>query len=91
MKQIDIPLTMTSKGTFTLPARVRKDFGLHAKGDRIMLTYRPGSRTAELKAPMDVRSMQDRVDGLIPADIPPLADVREYLTNAKLSRYHEGS
>ena len=50
MNEIDIPITMTSKGTFTLPAQVRKDFGLNKKGDRLMLRYRPGNRSAELKA-----------------------------------------
>lgn len=66
MKEINIPITMTSKGTFTLPARIRKDFGLNKKGDRIMLRYKPGSRKAELQAPLDIRAMQAEIAKLIP-------------------------
>lgn len=91
MKEIDIPITMTSKGTFTLPARIRKDFGLNKKGDRIMLRYKPGSRKAELQAPLDIRAMQAEIAKLIPAHIPPLENVRDYLDQAKLDRWHQKS
>ncbi len=90
MKAVDIPITMTSKGTFTLPAKVRKDFGLQTKGDRLLLHYVPGSRTAELKAPLDLQALQAEVAALIPADVPPLGNVREYLNNAKLQAYQNG-
>jgi len=87
MKQIDIPITMTSKGTFTLPAKVRKDFGLHSKGDKLMLTYQPGSRRAELKAPLNLSDIQRRIDNLIPDDVAPLADVRGFITESKRTKY----
>ena len=87
MKELSIPITMTSKGTFTLPARVRKEFGLNKKGDRLTLRYRPGSRKAELQAPVDLRAMQAEIAKLIPKNIPPLKDVRAYLDQAKLEDY----
>ena len=86
MNEIHIPITMTSKGTFTLPARVRKDFGLNKKGDRLMLRYQPGGRTAELQAPVDLRSLQAEIDKLIPDNVKPLKDVRAYLNKAKLEK-----
>lgn len=87
MNQVNLPIKMTSKGTFTLPARIRKEFGLNKKGDRLMLLYKPGSRTAQLQAPVDLRAIQAKVDKLIPKSIIPLTDVRGYLNDAKLAAY----
>ncbi len=84
MNEVSLPITMTSKGTFTLPAKLRKEFGLNQKGDKLMLSYRPGSQKAELHAPLNIRAMQTEIAQLVPADIPPLHDVREYLNRAKL-------
>lgn len=32
-------ITMTTKGTFTMPAKVRRGLGVNEKGDRLVYTY----------------------------------------------------
>ncbi len=53
-------ITMTSKGTFTLPVSVRKQLGLTKAGDKLRLTFHEGSKTVELKNIPDLRAMQER-------------------------------
>lgn len=65
-------MKMTSKGTFTLPAKVRKDFGLVQAGDTIWLRHSPGSRHAELDAPTtleDIRAMADGISQIVPPEV----------------------
>lgn len=60
---------MTSKGTFTLPAKVRKDFGLTQVGDIVWLRHSPGSRHAEIDAPTtleDIRAMRAELSASVP-------------------------
>lgn len=89
MSELYIPITMTSKGTFTLPAKIRKEFGLRAAGDQVMLRYRQGSKQVELEAPLDLRALQSEVDKLIPSNIPPLTDVRTFLDDAKTKAWKQ--
>ena len=57
---IDTFITMTSKGTFTLPAKVRKQLGLTEAGDKLRLTFHEQSKTVELKSIPDLHAMQAR-------------------------------
>lgn len=65
-------MKMTSKGTFTLPAKVRKDFGLTQAGDIVWLRHSSGSRHAEMDAPTtidDLKAMREELSELIPPEI----------------------
>ncbi len=64
-------ITMTSKGTFTLPAKVRKQLGLAHAGDKLMLTYHDESQTVEIKKAPDLAAMQKEIAALIPKHLPP--------------------
>ncbi len=75
METIDLPITMTSKGTFTLPVLVRKQIGANKKGDKLQLRYTPGSNTVTISAPADFREIQKRVSVMLPNPIPPLPDM----------------
>jgi bifunctional DNA-binding transcriptional regulator/antitoxin component of YhaV-PrlF toxin-antitoxin module len=53
-------ITMTSKGTFTLPAAVRKQLGLTKAGDKLQLTFHEQSKAVELRSIPDLKAMQAR-------------------------------
>ena len=76
MSKIIYPISMTSKGTFTLPARIRKDLGLKVQGDKLLVNYDPSRRKIELEKPADLRKLQKENAKLIPNDLPPF-DLKE--------------
>ncbi len=67
---------MTSKGTFTLPARVRQALGVNDKGDKLMLTFHEKSGTVELTKGADLRAIQKELAEILkkkfPNGVPPL-------------------
>ncbi|MDB5184253.1 MAG: hypothetical protein JWN38_61 [Candidatus Saccharibacteria bacterium] len=65
-------VVMTSKGTFTLPATVRKALGLTKAGDKLMLTFHEQSSVVELKKAPDFAAIQEEIAQLLPANAPPL-------------------
>lgn len=60
-------IKMTSKGTFTLPVSVRRQLGLKTPGDKLMLTFHPGSRTVELQKAPDFAALRDKLRPLAQA------------------------
>ncbi len=52
---------MTSKGTFTLPAKVRKELGLTKPGQKLMLTFHPLSKTVSLTAEPDFAALRSEL------------------------------
>lgn len=67
---IQQPITMTSKGTFTLPAHIRKDLGLKKIGDKLMLTYHREAKTVELSGATDFEDLRNRLRPLAQASEP---------------------
>lgn len=53
-------LTMTSKGTFTLPAAVRKQLGLTEAGSKVLLTFDEKTKTIELSGVPSVETIRAR-------------------------------
>ena len=53
-------IAMTPKGTFTLPAPVRKQLGLNKLGDKLLLTFHQKSGTITIEKPVDLRDLQAR-------------------------------
>jgi len=76
-------ITMTSKGTFTLPAKVRKELGLTKAGDKLLLTFHQKNGEVTLKKPADLRTIQQenariaREKGIPPLTGQKLREVRE--------------
>ena len=54
-------IKMTSKGTFTLPVGVRRHLELNAPGDKLLLTFHPGSRIIELQKAPDFAALRDKL------------------------------
>lgn len=72
---IETFITMTSKGTFTMPAAVRKKLGVTKAGDKLQLTFHQKNGEVVIKKPADLRAMQKRNAALLKArGIKPLSD-----------------
>ncbi len=71
-------ITMTTKGTFTLPARIRKDLGLNSKGDRLAYSYDAVAKRLTINRPVDFNELQAKMSTYIKPDTKPLTDVSEY-------------
>jgi bifunctional DNA-binding transcriptional regulator/antitoxin component of YhaV-PrlF toxin-antitoxin module len=80
-----ITITMTSKGQFTLPARVRKAMALQQRGDKLTLAFHPDSRQIVLSKPMSFAAIQAKAQGFIKPGTAPLADV-DALFNTREAR-----
>lgn len=71
-------ITMTSKGTFTLPAQVRKALGVTKAGDTLLLQYHERSKTVEIKNIPDLRAIQKQNAAIVKAKgIKPITDLGE--------------
>lgn len=62
-------ITMTSKGTFTLPAKVRKELGLRRAGDKLTLRYHRKSQVVEITKAPDLKAMQAEIAELLPSHL----------------------
>lgn len=70
-------ITMTSKGTFTLPVAVRQRLGITKAGDKLMLTFHEQSKTVELHTIPDLLAMQKRNAAYITQrGIEPITDAQ---------------
>ncbi len=79
-------ITMTSKGTFTLPAKIRKELGLKGAGDRLMLSYHAISKKVELTKAPDLAAMRTEIASLIPASVDRSASIED-IRKAKHEKY----
>jgi bifunctional DNA-binding transcriptional regulator/antitoxin component of YhaV-PrlF toxin-antitoxin module len=79
-------ITMTSKGTFTLPAKVRKELGVNKAGDQLVLRYHAKSQSVEITKAPDLRAMQAEIAQRLPKNLPPL-DLRK-LRKQKHEEYY---
>ncbi len=61
---------MSTKGTFTMPAKIRKDLGLKATGDKLLIDYSPAAKVITIKKPVDLKVMQAEIAKLIPKNLP---------------------
>lgn len=70
-----ITITMTRKGQFTLPVRVRKAMALCEQGDKLLLDFSPTTHQAILTKPASFADIQAKAAGYIKPGTPPLSDV----------------
>lgn len=62
-------ISMTSKGTFTLPAKVRKELGLNSRGDKLLMDFSSASNEITIKKPADIRKIQKENAKLVPKNL----------------------
>jgi len=74
---------MTSKGTFTLPVKIRRLFGLHKAGDKLSIRFEPATQQAILTKPRSFRELQETTAKYIKSGRKPLTDVSGYYQAAK--------
>jgi len=78
---------MNSKGAFTLPAKVRKELGLAEAGQKLMLTYHPGSKTIEINPAPDFSALRDKFRHLADGKITDVAQIRQQRHDEKVEKY----
>lgn len=79
---------MTSKGTFTLPAKVRKELGLNKAGDSLLLQYHKKSGQIIIEKPLDLQEIQRKNAAIAKAKgIKPITDLHE-IREAKHAEYY---
>lgn len=79
---------MTSKGTFTLPAKVRKELGLNKVGDSLLLQYHKKSRQVILEKPVNLKEIQRKNAAAVKAKgIKPITDLHE-IREARHAEYY---
>lgn len=71
-------ISMTSKGTFTLPVKIRESMGLRKKGDRLVITFDPETKTAEISKPQDFQELQKITSKYVTRGKKPLLNVDEF-------------
>lgn len=71
-------ITMTSKGTFTLPVRIRRLLGIMAQGDFLAIQYDPSTQQAILSKPKDFRALQEKTAKYLKRKRKPLTDVSSF-------------
>jgi bifunctional DNA-binding transcriptional regulator/antitoxin component of YhaV-PrlF toxin-antitoxin module len=80
---MNITITMTSKGQFTLPASVRKAMALHKQGDKLVLDFSPAKKQAILSKPISFEDIQAKAKAYIKPGTVPLSDVNSLYETRK--------
>ncbi len=63
-------ITMTSKGTFTLPLEVRRKLGVNAQGDKLLLEFDEQALRATISKPKSFAELQKFVQTHTKSDQP---------------------
>ena len=76
-------ISMTQKGTFTLPVEIRRSLGLNEKGDTLVAQFDPATKQVMLSKPHDFEEIQERTARYIKKKRKPLLDVDEFYQTRK--------
>ena len=74
-KVIEDDITVTTKGTFTLPVRIRRLLGITEKGAKLKIRFSLESKEAIISKPKDFAEIQAMTKKHIRPKKPPLTDV----------------
>lgn len=85
MMTTPMTITMTNKGQFTLPARVRKALALDERGEKLTLTFEPTSQQIVLSKPLSFADIQAKARTYVKPGTPPLMDA-DALYNTREAR-----
>jgi bifunctional DNA-binding transcriptional regulator/antitoxin component of YhaV-PrlF toxin-antitoxin module len=75
-------ITMTTKGTFTLPAVLREKIGVNKKGDQLEITYQEDTGNLVISKPKSL----DQIHAILSPYtnvVKPLDDVSKFYSNRK--------
>ncbi|MCA9349622.1 AbrB/MazE/SpoVT family DNA-binding domain-containing protein [Candidatus Saccharibacteria bacterium] len=70
-------ITMTSKGTFTMPIKFRQQLGVNKLGDRLTIDFDESGRKVIISRPESFKDISQFVQSNI-AKVKPLKDPAEY-------------
>lgn len=76
-------ITMTSKGTFTMPIAIRKKLGVSERGDRLLYTFDPDKQQMIIEKPKADFSAIHEIMTPYVEKAPPLKDIRAFLNTRK--------
>ena len=72
-------ITMTTKGTFTMPVHIRKSMGVNTKGDTLVYTYDEAKKRITIEKPnVDLDALQKKMARFIKPGTLPLRNVDEF-------------
>jgi len=72
-------ITMTTKGTFTLPAHVRKAMGISDKGDKLTYEYDEVNKRVTIEKPtVDLLALQKNMAQYIKPGTKPVKNVGDF-------------
>ena len=75
-------ITMTTKGTFTLPAVFRAKMGVNAKGDKLRIEFDETNQQLVIKKPTSLEEIHKDLAPYV-NKVPPLADVSGFYRKRK--------
>jgi bifunctional DNA-binding transcriptional regulator/antitoxin component of YhaV-PrlF toxin-antitoxin module len=75
-------ITMTSKGTFTLPIAVRKSLGVQSMGDKLLMSFDSKSKRVIITKPRNFKDMQAQNAKLI-SKKAPLVSVGDFYNTTR--------
>lgn len=75
-------ITMTTKGTFTLPAAMRAKMGVNTKGDKLRVEFDEVNQQLIIKKPISLDEIQKDLAPYA-AKVPPLTDVSGFYSKRK--------
>lgn len=70
-------ITMTTKGTFTLPSSIRKKLGVNNKGDKLNIMLDEANQRVIITKPANLTTFHKKLKPYLEAN-KPLADVSSY-------------
>lgn len=70
-------ITMTTKGTFTLPSSIRKKLGVNNKGDKLTIELDEANQRVIISKPTDLAAIHKKLKPYIKTS-KPLSDVSGY-------------
>lgn len=75
-------ITVTTKGTFTLPAAIRKELDINKKGDRLAIHYNKQKKQVVISATKDFEAVKARLAPYV-KNKKPLLDVSGFYAKRK--------
>ena len=75
-------ITMTTKGTFTLPAEIRKQLNVSKKGDKLAISFDQTNKTVTIYSPIGLDQIQEDLAPYV-AGKKPIKDASGYYANRK--------
>ena len=70
-------ITVTTKGTFTLPSSIRKKIGINNKGDKLNIALDEANQRIIITKPAILTTFHEKLKPYIEAS-KPLADISDY-------------